>query len=152
MLVDTFFFNVMGQDDATGRLKLGGIDGDQIDLGWEQPIAQQKLWADIEMLLREFSSAMGGRYIAMPGWQGLLGKKKLVVVHPLGGCPIGATHENGVVNEFGQVYDASQPAASKTVLPGLYVVDGAVIPGAIAANPSLTISAQALKAVNQALA
>jgi hypothetical protein len=30
---------------------LGGLDGDQLDLGWEQPIAQQKLWADIETLL-----------------------------------------------------------------------------------------------------
>jgi cholesterol oxidase len=152
MLMDTFFFNVMSQDDATGRLTLSGIDGDQIDLGWKQPIAQQKLWADIEMLLREFSSAMGGRYIALPGWQGLLGQKKLVITHPLGGCPIGATHEEGVVNEFGQVYDGSQPAASKAVLPGLYLVDGAVIPGALAANPSLTISAQALKAVTKALA
>jgi len=38
MLVDTFFFNVMGQDEATGKLKLGGIDGDQIDLGWEAPM------------------------------------------------------------------------------------------------------------------
>ena len=51
MLVDSFFFNVMGQDDATGKLKLGGIDGDQLDLGWEQPVAQQQLWADIENLL-----------------------------------------------------------------------------------------------------
>jgi cholesterol oxidase len=144
MLMDTFFFNVMSQDDATGRMRLAGIDGDQIDLGWEQPIAQQSLWADIETLLREFSSAMGGRYIALPTWQGLLGTKKLVITHPLGGCPIGTTHENGVVNEFGQVFDASQPAASKAVLPGLYVVDGAVIPGALAANPSLTIAAQAL--------
>ena len=151
MLVDTFFFNVMGQDEATGKLKLSGIDNDQIDLGWEQPIAQQRLWADIETLLREFSSAMGGRFIDLPTWQGLLGKKKIVVVHPLGGCPIGATHENGVVDEFGQVFDASKPAASKTVLPGLYVVDGAVIPGALAANPSLTISAQALKSVTNAL-
>lgn len=47
---------------------------------------------------------------------------------------MGATHEEGVVNEFGQVNDASQPAASKAV-----------------ANPSLTISAQALKAVTKAL-
>ena len=151
MLVDSFFFNVMGQDDATGRIKLSGIDGDQIDLGWEQPIAQQKLWADIETILRDFSSAMGGKYIDLPTWQGLLGKKKLVIVHPLGGCPIGNTHEDGVVNEFGQVFDASKPAAAKAVLPGLYVVDGAVIPGALAANPSLTISAQALKSVNKAL-
>jgi cholesterol oxidase len=152
MLADTFFFNVMSQDDATGRLKLSGLDGDQIDLGWEKPVAQQKLWADIETLLREFSGAMGGRYIALPTWQGLLGQKKLVITHPLGGCPIGKTHEDGVVNEFGEVFDATQSAASKTVLPGLYVVDGAAIPGALAANPTLTISAQALKSVNHALA
>ena len=38
MLADSFFFNVMGQDDATGKIKLSGIDGDQIDLGWEQPM------------------------------------------------------------------------------------------------------------------
>lgn len=151
MLANTFFFNVMSQDDATGKLKLGGIDGDQIDLGWEQPIAQQKLWADIETLLREFSSAMGGRYLSLPGWQGLLGDKKLVVTHPLGGCPIGNTHEDGVVDEFGRVFDASQPAASRAVLNGLYVVDGSCIPGALAANPTLTIAAQALKAVTQAL-
>jgi choline dehydrogenase-like flavoprotein len=56
-----------------------------------------------------------------------------------------------VVNEFGQVFDASQPAASKAVLPGLFVVDGSVIPGALAANPSLTISAQALKSITHAL-
>jgi cholesterol oxidase len=151
MLMDSFFFNVMSQDDATGRLTLGGIDGDQIDLGWKDPIAQQKLWADIEALLREFSIAMGGKYIALPGWQGVLGNKKLVITHPLGGCPIGDTHEKGVVNEFGQVFDASQAPQTKTMLPNLFVIDGSVIPGALAANPSLTISAQALKSVNKAL-
>ncbi|MGC2745180.1 MAG: GMC oxidoreductase [Candidatus Angelobacter sp.] len=152
MMVDSFFFNVMSQDDATGKITLSGADGDQVDVGWEQPIAQQALWKDIETLLREFSSAMGGKYIALPGWQGILGKKKLVITHPLGGCPIGATHEEGVVNEFGEVFDPTQPAASKTVLKGLYVVDGAVIPGALAANPTFTISAQALKSVSHALA
>ena len=151
MMADTFFFNVMSQDDATGQISLGGIDGDQIDVGWQQPIAQQALWNDIETLLREFSSAMGGKYIALPGWQAILGKKKLVITHPLGGCPIGDTHEKGVVNEFGQVFDGSQPAATKSVLKGLYVVDGAVIPGALAANPTFTICAQALKAVTKAL-
>ncbi|PYP89257.1 MAG: hypothetical protein DMG65_13905 [Candidatus Angelobacter sp. Gp1-AA117] len=150
MMADTFFFNVMSQDDANGRITL---PGDQVDVGWEKPVAQQKLWADIETLLREFSSAMGGKYITLPGWQGvLLGKKKLVITHPLGGCPIGTTHEDGVVNEFGEVFDADQPANSKAVLPGLYVVDGAAIPGALAANPTFTICAQALKAVTHALA
>ena len=151
MMADSFFFNVMSQDDATGKISLAGIDGDQVDIGWEQPIAQQALWNDIEGLLREFSSAMGGKYIALPGWQAVLGKKKLVITHPLGGCPIGNTHEDGVVNEFGEVFDGSQPANTKTTLPGLYVVDGAAIPGALAANPTFTICAQALKAVTHAL-
>lgn len=152
MLVDSFFFNVMSQEDApAGRIKLGGIDGDQIDIGWDNPIAQQKQWQDVETLLREFCTSMGGSYLPLPTWEGLLGSKKLVVTHPLGGCPIGDSHETGVVNEFGQVYDASKPAASKAVLDGLYVIDGAVIPGSLAANPSLTISAQALKSVTKAL-
>lgn len=151
MMADTFFFNVMSQDDATGQISLAGSDGDQVDVGWQQPIAQQALWADIETLLREFSSAMGGNYIALPGWQAILGKKKLVITHPLGGCPIGTTSDDGVVNEFGEVFDGSQPSNTKSVLPGLYVVDGAVIPGALAANPTFTICAQALKAVTHAL-
>jgi len=153
MLVDTFFFNAMSQDKPTGQITLGGIDGDQIDIGWEQPIAEQKLWDDIETILREFSSAMGGSYIALPGWQGLLlGKKKLTVTHPLGGCPIGKSHEDGVVNEFGEVFDARKQPGPDDTYKGLYVVDGAAIPGPLAANPTLTISAQALKAVTHALA
>jgi cholesterol oxidase len=148
MMVDSFFFNVMGQDDAKGKITL---NNDQIDVGWEEPIAEQALWNDIETLLREFSLAMGGKYIALPGWQGILGKKKLVITHPLGGCPIGSTHEDGVVNEFGEVFDGSQPANTKAVLKGLFVVDGATIPGALAANPTFTICAQAIKAVTHAL-
>ncbi len=151
MMSDIFFFNVMGQDDASGRIRLSGIDHDQIDVHWDKPIADLPLWKTIEILLREFSGAMGGDYIALPTWQGLLGPKKLVVTHPLGGCPIGNTHEDGVVNEVGQVFNASQTAASKKALSGLYVVDGSVIPGALATNPSFTITAQALKTVNAAL-
>ena len=37
------------------------------------------------------------------------------------------------------------------VHPGFFVVDGSVIPGALAANPTLTITAQALKAIERAV-
>ncbi len=59
---------------------------------------------------------------------------------------------DGVVNEFGQVYDGSKKTTDpKALHPGLYIVDGSVIPGALAANPTLTISAQALRAVERAV-
>jgi cholesterol oxidase len=54
-------------------------------------------------------------------------------VHPLGGCPMGADPEHGVVDSHGRVFG----------YPGLYVADGSVMPGPVGANPSLTIAALA---------
>jgi len=88
----------------------------------------------------------------LPTWSGLFGRRKLVVTHPLGGCPIGSTMREGVVDAFGRVFDGSKKLTDPTAtLPGLYVVDGSSIPGALAANPTLTIAAQAIKSVEQAL-
>jgi cholesterol oxidase len=53
--------------------------------------------------------------------------------HILGGCCIGDSAENGVIDERHEVYG----------YPGLYVCDGSVIPGNLAVNPSLTITAMA---------
>ena len=67
MLVDSFFFNVMSQEDApAGRIQLGGIDGDQIDIRWENPIALQKQWNDIETLLRKFCTCWADVPLAAP--------------------------------------------------------------------------------------
>ena len=74
------------------------------------------------------------------------------VTHPLGGCQIGPTMAEGVVNEFGQVYDGSRKMTDPlAVHPGFFVVDGLVTRGALAANPTLTITAQALKAIERAV-
>src|SRR5262245_39912476 len=48
---------------------------------------------------------------------------QLTVTHPLGGCPIAPSNLDGVVNEFGEVFDGSKPRSSSDVYPGLYVVD-----------------------------
>ena len=53
--------------------------------------------------------------------------------HILGGCCIGADAASGVINERHEVFG----------YPGLYVCDGSVVPGNLAVNPSLTISALA---------
>jgi cholesterol oxidase len=150
MVSNIFFFNVMAQDEASGVFRL---DRNRLDLDWPQPIAQQPVFAKIETLLKAFTEEMrgpDGRYIAFPFWQGLA-NRKLVITHPLGGCPIGATSADGVVDVLGRVFDGSKPPGATDVLPGLYVVDGSVIPGALAANPTLTIAAQALKTVAAAL-
>ena len=147
MLSNVFLFSVAAEDDASGvfRLYKNGID-----LDWPKPISKHPVFESIETLLKNFSEAMGGRYIPYPLWQGFA-DRKLMVVHPLGGCAIGATNSDGVVDEFGRVFDGSKPAGSTNVLAGLHVVDGSVIPGALATNPALTIAAQALKSVAAAL-
>jgi cholesterol oxidase len=58
--------------------------------------------------------------------------------HILGGCGIGAGPDTGVV-------DANHEAFN---YPGLYVVDGSVIPANLGVNPSLTITAMAERAMS----
>jgi cholesterol oxidase len=61
----------------------------------------------------------------------------LVTPHPLGGCPMGLTPALGVVDDGGRVFGH----------PGLYVMDGSVIPRALGRNPSKTIAALAERSV-----
>jgi cholesterol oxidase len=56
-----------------------------------------------------------------------------MTAHILGGCPMGADALEGVVGADGQVHG----------YPGLYVVDGSIMPGNPGVNPSLTITALA---------
>lgn len=51
-----------------------------------------------------------------------------------------------MVDEFGRVYDDAGGALTD-IHEGLYAVDGSVMPRALGPNPTLTISAQALKTV-----
>ncbi len=51
--------------------------------------------------------------------------------HIIGGCPMGATAEEGVVNERFEVFG----------YPNMYILDGSVVPANLGVNPSLTITA-----------
>ncbi|MFN8373866.1 MAG: GMC family oxidoreductase [Anaerolineae bacterium] len=53
--------------------------------------------------------------------------------HLIGGCPMGTSDANGVVNSRCEVFN----------YPGLYVVDGSIVPANPGVNPSLTITALA---------
>ncbi len=80
----------------------------------------------------------------------LPGQKPVVLTsHPLGGCPMGDSVSNGVVDEWGRVFRKGAPEA---YYKGLYIADGSVIPTALGVNPSLTIAAVALHTAEKVLA
>ena len=60
-----------------------------------------------------------------------------LTAHFIGGCAIGDSPETGVVDPYQRVYGH----------PGLHVADGAAISANLGVNPSLTITAQAERAM-----
>ncbi|MGW1157255.1 GMC family oxidoreductase N-terminal domain-containing protein [Streptomyces sp. NPDC002519] len=61
-----------------------------------------------------------------------------LTAHFLGGCAIGASHETGVIDPYHRLYG----------YPGISVVDGAAVSANLGVNPSLTITAQAERAMS----
>jgi cholesterol oxidase len=61
-----------------------------------------------------------------------------MTAHFLGGCPIGADASTGVLDGYHRVFGH----------PGLHVVDGSAISANLGVNPSLTITAQAERAMS----
>ncbi|MFJ3822787.1 GMC family oxidoreductase N-terminal domain-containing protein [Streptomyces nodosus] len=61
-----------------------------------------------------------------------------LTAHFLGGCPIGASRETGVIDPYHRLYGHS----------GISVVDGAAVSANPGVNPSLTITAQAERAMS----
>jgi cholesterol oxidase len=142
MLMNVCWFNCMGMDDALGKFNL---ENGRLNLTFKQKISDHPTFQKAETILREMATAMNGTYRAFPTWAGLepFVSRRLVVTHPLGGCPIGGSSSDGVVNANGQVFNTM--AGAQTVHPGLYVADGSIIPGPLAVNPTLTIVSTALR-------
>ena len=59
--------------------------------------------------------------------------------HILGGATMGDSINNGVVNDKFEIFN----------YPGLYVIDGSVVPSNLGVNPSLTITALAEYAMSK---
>ena len=118
----------MGTDAANGLLRL---ENGRIVLDWD-PAKSLSLYREIIAALREVSQQLNGRYEDPANYDPVTGAGTLTA-HPLGGCVMGDSIEQGVVDSRGEVFG----------VPGLFVADGAIIPSALATNPSFTISALA---------
>jgi cholesterol oxidase len=88
----------------------------------------------------------GGKFADSPRTSTIFGGV-MTTVHPLGGCPMADRVEDGVVNADGEVYNPN--GGAQAVYPGLRVVDGAIAPSSLGANPLLTIAALAERAADR---
>ncbi|MBA3489276.1 MAG: GMC family oxidoreductase [Longispora sp.] len=83
--------------------------------------------------VRRMADELGGR--AGGTWNELFNIP--LTAHILGGCAIGDSRETGVIDPYHRVYGH----------PGLHIVDGAAVSANLGVNPSLTITAQAERAL-----
>jgi cholesterol oxidase len=113
----------MGRDVPDGVLYLrrGYLEAD-----WTTETSET-YFAAVRSTMAEIAGALGARFVDNP----LSALKRVITVHPVGGAPMGRHSSEGVCDEYGEVFG----------FPGLYVADGAAMPGPVGANPSLTIAA-----------
>lgn len=123
----SLLFLGMGRDVPDGVLSLDG-KGKWLEFDYSED-RSRKLYRAMRETTMKMGKALGGSYKENP----LFTIGRPTTVHPLGGCPMGNSIEEGVVDPYGEVFN----------YPGLYVVDGAMMPGPVGSNPSLTIAALA---------
>lgn len=124
----------VGIDGSNGRVT---IDADgRAHLEWVKPLVPgdrtYELLEGMRAACRQIVEAGGGELLHEQEWSD---DRRMLGVHPLGGCRMARGRAAGVVDERGEVFG----------YPGLFVVDGSIMPGAIGVNPSLTIAAVAEK-------
>ncbi len=141
MTADLFFFNCQGTDSGDGVFSLN--DSDELDLKYN---INQYVFTKAEEICKEITARMCADYVPFPLSEGLAGifPPKALTVHPLGGCVMGSSASEGVVDLHGRVFNTS-PNASESTYAGLFVMDASIVPGPVAVNPTLTIVALALK-------
>jgi cholesterol oxidase len=121
----------MCEDAADGRFVLR--DDGELDLVWDARASLASFRA-LEGALKQLSDALDGDYVPSPLWNPPV--RELLTAHPLGGCAMAAHPDEGVLDEHCEVYG----------YPGLFVVDGSVVPTSLGRNPTATISALAERA------
>jgi cholesterol oxidase len=134
-LARTQTFLVMARDDVDGTMTFAR---DRLRITWEDA-GYREMYDAISKRLQQLTKAMKGRYVINPFWSRLFGRR-LMTVHPLGGCRIGDDAAEAVVDCTGQVFNSAE---GTDIHRGLYVCDGSVIPTSLGTNPALTISALA---------
>ncbi len=113
----------MGRDIPDGVMKLRR---GYLDVDWTIKTSEE-YFGRVRSTMEGIADALGAKFRDNLLWY----LKRVITVHPLGGCPMGRDAGEGVVDQWGEVFG----------YPNLYVADGSVMPGPVGPNPSLTIAA-----------
>ncbi|PSL08076.1 cholesterol oxidase [Haloactinopolyspora alba] len=133
---DTAVLLAMGRDRADGRIELKGRNK-RLHVTWDV-VRNSPLYAAERAMSGAVVRALGGRTFGTPTWRLF---RQPVTVHNLGGARMSDGPSTGVVDPDGEVFGH----------PGLFVLDGAALPGATGSNPSLTIAAVAERCIETAV-
>src|SRR5262249_52172459 len=93
ILQNTFFFNTMGRDTASGVFRWD--DHDKLTLTFPNALMNDPFYSKADEIMKPMADAMNGESVPSPFGarrnQGILGNdftrdRKMITVHPLGGC------------------------------------------------------------------
>ncbi len=115
----------MGREVPNGRLRLRG---GYLALDWRDD-ASRDYFSRVEATMAAVADELGGHFTVNPSRY----LRRVITVHGLGGAPMASDPRRGVVDDHGEAFGH----------PGLFITDGAVMPGPVGPNPSLTIAALA---------
>ncbi|HKU02550.1 MAG TPA: GMC oxidoreductase, partial [Arthrobacter sp.] len=118
----------MGRDIPDGVMTLR--DG-RLAIAWTMATSKE-YFGRVRATMESIAKDLDGNFVDNPLWWA----KRVITVHPIGGAPAGRHPGEAVCDSYGEVFG----------YPGLFVVDGAAMPGPVGANPSLTIAAFAERA------
>jgi cholesterol oxidase len=115
----------MGLDTPGGKFSLD--DKQSLELSWRSSDSME-YFGRVKETMWTLADRLNARFEEDP-----LGHlhNKVITVHPVGGCSMGRSIDEGVINSFGEVFGYK----------GFVIADGSVMPGPVGPNPSFTIAA-----------
>lgn len=149
----------MGREASIGQFRLGNTNLGETSLRVkrtdDQPFHKDPIYEEIRKSLDKLAGILSpsgkkGKFIN-PFFNETateLKAESIALSHPLGGCIIGKDASEGTVDEYGRVFDKSKNT-DRPFYEGLYIADGSIVPTALGVNPSLTISALALRCADK---
>jgi cholesterol oxidase len=125
----------IGRDSAGGVLRL---KGNRLDVAWQYERENRALVERMTRAMAEVAGVYGGTWAPLVTWNAF---RRIITVHPLGGCRLSDSPRSGVLTPEGEVYGH----------PRLFVADGSAVPSSIGFHPVMTICALAERAADAAV-